>query len=466
MMETNEKPMTKKELEKERKLTEKAMAFVPVTRINPADLPPLLRIFFCQTDDPIFATANLLCAMAFLCVLCPRLVFDYVFDGRSAMHHLLLQLCVVAQSADGKSFSGRLRKLLLKPLLLKDKEAEAEELKYAEMKKTKGQNKDRPEEPVTVKLCLIKFTKNKIVKRAHMIARKYGGENLIFSIFTDELSTLIERRGSYGDLRDIAKLAYDWDSELAVDTNSDASYNATVSINWVSVYNTTPAILYKYIDKEACESGNVNRMIFLNLGDRLGVPAPKFRDLTEKDLALVEQWQEKLMAETYGPGNSLMPIHEVPMEWLHEDEEVWCKVQLLKIKKTCSDAHNSFYKRASNSAARLACLAYHLWGEDPSKRQKVRRLYYFLADFILQGQMQLFGRMYEKTIVRINDNTEEENNTPLYDLMPQRFTRDMLKAKINEMGFGTEARKFIYKWREAHLICDVEGEKDVYEKLY
>ena len=82
---------------------------------------------------------------------------------------------------------------------------------------------------MTVKICLNKVTKNKMVKRAHMMVRKYG-DPLTFMLYTDELSSLIERRGSYGDLRDMAKQAYDYGSLTSTDTNSDQSYNATVDI--------------------------------------------------------------------------------------------------------------------------------------------------------------------------------------------------------------------------------------------
>lgn len=440
--------------------------YIPVECITGRDLPPVLRIFWNQTDNRNFQIGNLLTALTCFCAMSPRLTFNYVYDGPFNLHHLLVQLCVVGQSSDGKSFSRNIYKLLCKPLLDRDKAAEAAELEYAELKRTKSQNTDKPKEPITVKICLIKFTKNKIIKRSHMMTRKYS-EPLTFMIYTDELSTLIERRGSYGDLRDIGKLAYDWGSETSVDTNSDASYNCTTDVNWCSIYNTTPAILYKYIDKDACESGNVNRMTFVMLGDLLGEPAPNYKILTEADMKLIREWQDKLMAETYTPQDNLQPMHEIPMEWLHKDEVAWCDAQREIIGKTCSNAHNSFYKRCSCTAARYAAMAYHLWGEDPRQRNHIRKLYYFLADYILKGQLKLFGRMFEQHVVNIDyTDTNEEENAPLYDQMPKRFTRDMLKTKVDELKLGTKARQFIFKWLRKHLIFEVEGEKDVYEKLY
>lgn len=433
--------------------------------IMAADLDPLSRKFYRQTDNPNFGVANVLSFLTCCCALSPRLVFRYPFDR--AMHHLLLQLIIVGQSSDGKSFSRDVYKLMMKPLLDMDKQAEIEELEYAEMKRTKGQSKDKPREPITVKRCLMKFTKNKIVKRAHMFIRKYG-EALSFFIFTDELSTLVERRGSYGDLRDIGKLAYDWGSETSVDTNCDASYNATVDINWCSIYCSTPKILYKYLDRDACESGNVNRIIFASLGDLLGEPAPMFKQFTEDDMRAIRELQDRLMKETYDENGMLRPVKTIDMGWLDRDIKIWCERQRDIINKTCSNAHNCFYKRASTSAARLAAMVYHLWGEDPKQRKHVRKVYYFFADYILDEQMHFFGKMYEKAIVNITDNSSDdaEENVPLYDQMPKRFTRDQLKARIEQLELGTKARQFIFKWLRKNLIFEVEGEKNTYEKLY
>jgi len=441
------------------------MEYKKIDFLKSSDWPPVLRAFWNCVDNLNFKIAYVICAITCFCTLSPRLTVKYIYDR--ILHHLLLQVMIIGQSSDGKSFARYIYKLILKPLLDRDKAAELEELKFAEKKRQSGNSKLKDTEPVTVKLCLLKLTKNKIVKRAHMMIRKFG-EALSFFVFTDELSTLLERRGSYGDLRDISKLAYDWGSETSVDTNCDASYNATVGIYWNSIFCTTPKILYKYIDKDAVESGGANRLTNVLLGDLLGEEAPKFKGLTEKDMTLIKQWQDKLMDETYKDENHLQPMKEIPMSWLDKDVEIWCEHQREIISKTCSHAHNCFYKRASVSAFRIAAMTYHLWGENERKRKNVRRIYYYFADYILDGQMKLFGKKYEEAMVDIDGNSgdEADENVPLYDQIPKRFTRDQLKVKAEQLNYGTKARQFIFKWLKKHLIYEVEGMKDTYEKLY
>ena len=191
------------------------------------------------------------------------------------------------------------------------------------------------------------------------------------------------------------------------------------------------------------------------------------KELTDADLELIAVTHRTLMSETYTEEDTLQPMHDVDMDWLFKDEKAWCAKQREAVNKTGSSAHHSFYKRSSTSAARLATMVYHLWGEDPKKRSRVRRLYYFFADYILAGQMKLFGKKYEDLEEVINygddDNCKSES---IYDCLPKRFSRQQLNAKREEMKLLTETRKFIFKWLKKKWIVKVEGEEDLYEKLF
>ena len=114
-------------------------------------------------------------------------------------------------------------------------------------------------------------------------------------------------------------------------------------------------------------------------------------------------------------------------------------------------------------------MIYHLWGEDPSKQAKVKKVYFFLADYILKWQLALFGKKYEKNIVVIDNEGDQSfvSGNTLYDKMPKRFTRDQLEAKRKEMELVTEARKTLYVWLKKRLIVKVEGaETEMFEKNF
>lgn len=440
--------------------------FKPVTSITAGDLPPVLRIIWNQANYVEFKIANLVTAIACFSAMSPRLRFQYFFDGMDYFHHLLIHAIVVGQSGDGKSFACRQVEYLMAPIIARDMAEEAKELEYSEEKKAKGDKCTR-KPPVTVKICLKKATKSKMIKRAHMMVRRYG-EPLTFMLYTDELSTMLERRNSYGDLRDMQKLAWDWGATTATDTNSDSSYNATVDINWCCIWCTTPAILLKFMDKDAVESGNANRSIYLPLGDMLGKDAPTFKPYTDEDKEMIKQVQDKLMEETYAGDDKLAPMHDIDMTWLFSAERKWCKYQEYLVDKSGSYARGSFFKRSSLSAARIAAMIYHLWGEDPSKQAKTRKIYYFMADYILKWQLAIFGRKYEQTIVVIDpDENGYTNGTTLFDRMPKRFTREQLDLKRKEMDQITDVSKTISKWKKNRWISQVEGEEgEVFEKNF
>ena len=81
--------------------------------------------------------------------------------------------------------------------------------------------------------------------------------------------------------------------------------------------------------------------------------------------------------------------------------------------------------------------------------------------------MKLFGKKYEDLVEVINygddDNTRSES---IYDCLPKRFSRQQLNAKREEMKLLTETRKFIFKWLKKKWIVKVDGEEDLYEKLF
>lgn len=99
----------------------------------------------------------------------------------------------------------------------------------------------------------------------------------------------------------------------------------------------------------------------------------------------------------------------------------------------------------------------------------MKKVYFFLADYILKWQLALFGKKYEKNIVVIDNEGDQSfvSGNTLYDKMPKRFTRDQLEAKRKEMELVTEARKTLYVWLKKRLIVKVEGaETEMFEKNF
>lgn len=443
--------------------------FIPVTSINARDLPPALRIYY-ENAPETFRIPAILTAITCLCALGTRLRVKYVYD--TELHALLLQVVVVGNPGDGKSFTRPIVKQLLAPLLLRDQELRRQEQAYNELKKTAAKNKQLPEEPITDVRCLQNITRAKLVKRADMFIRKYG-EPLAFMLFSEELSTMSEgNKKAYSDLRTIGRLAYDLGASFSTDTNSSESYCAMVDIIWCSLYCSTPAALDEYMDKRSIEGGNVTRHVIADLGDLMGDDAPVFQPVTPEQQTILQQTIDQLMHETYADDGSIQPVHQVDMKWLDDDVRSWCNEQRQRVLKTGSRALNCFYKRSSVSAFRMSTLCYHLWGEGLDDKEgsaadiqnHIKRFYRYMASYILEGLMSRWGKRFEE--MQKNDDADEGPKVSLYDQLPKTFSRDQLRELIVKLGLTTPARVFLSKWKRARLIHQPDKSVDMYVKNY
>ena len=428
--------------------------------ITAADLPPALRVFW-NTAPEHFRTASCLTALCCFCCLGTRLRARYVYDLE--LHALLLQLIVIGEPGSGKSFTRPIVKQLMRKLKLKDQEQKRIEQAYAEMKKTASKNKTLPEEPLTCTRNLQTITRAKLVKRADMFFRKYG-EPLAFFFFNEELATMTEsNKRAFADLNTMDRLAYDLGAEYGSDTLSENSYNADVDIIYCSLFCGTDNALSEYINKRAVEGGNCTRKILTRIDeDLMGEDAPRFRPQTEEEESLVNATVDRLMSETYTDDDRLQPIHEVDMEWMNNTVRRWCQEQRQQVLKTGSRALNCFYKRSSVSAWRITVMLYHLWDEKPESRSKCIRCYRFFANYILEGLLAKWGRLYEE--MHKLDKEEEGQKVPLYDQLPAQFSRDQLRELIIKLDLSTPARVFICKWKRARLICQPDPQVDVFAK--
>ena len=479
--------------------------------ITAADLPPAVRAFWDSAPAP-FKVPAILTAIDCYCALATRLRFKYTYDLDP--HALLLQVLVVAEAASGKSFTRPIVKSLMQPLKLRDQEMKRIEQAYQDLKKTSAKNKQLPEEPITDVRCLQTITKAKLVKRADMFIRKYG-EPLTFWFYNEELATMTEsNKRAFADLRTMDRLAYDLGAEYGSDTLSDASYNADVDVIYCSLFCATDNALREYMDKRSVEGGNCTRKVLTDLGDLLGEDAPQFRPLTPDEQAAVSRAVQHLMNITYTDEGQLQPVRMVPMEWLDYHVRRWCADQRQLVLKTGSRARNCFYKRASVSAARMSCLLYYLFGLEASSKffdersdrstfgrlpldhvaslveegkkvddkdqsskksktlnlepltlnqKRVARFYRFMATYILDGLLARWGRQYEQ--MHKTDETDDGAKAPLYDQLPQQFSRDQLRELIVKLDLSTPARIFISKWKRAKLIYESET-KDIFVKNY
>ena len=430
--------------------------------ITAADLPPALRVFWDTAPDH-FKVASILSALACYCALGTRLRAKYVYDLEP--HALLLQVIILGEPGSGKSFTRPIVRQLMRPVRIKDQEMKRIEQAYNDLKKTAAKNKQLPDEPITATRIVQTITKAKLVKRADMFLRKYG-ETLAFFFFSEELATMTEsNKRAFADLNTMDRLAYDLGAEFSSDTLSDASYNADVDVIYCSLFCGTENALNEYINKRAVEGGNCTRKVLARIDeDLMGEDAPQFRQQTEAERLLVERTVDRLMKETYTDDDLIQPTHDIPVEWLNLPVRKWCDEQRQQVLKTGSRSLNCFYKRSSVSAWRMACMCYHLWDEDPEQRVHVVKFYRYMANYILDGLMAKWGKLYEQ--MHKGDADDEGNRVTLYDQLPKQFSRDQLRELIVKLDLSSPDRIFIAKWKKAKMIYQPDPQVEVFIKNY
>lgn len=440
--------------------------WIQVRDLVASDFPACIRPFYVNAKSPIDTSIGIkLAIVAIVCLgaLLPRLRVKYYYNYFISM--ILLNLLVITPTGKGKTVIRFIVKMLMILLFDFDKRERAIISEWKKENKRKAANARKDAEPNVAIRYLQKFTLAIAVKYADMIRIKYG-DILPFFLYADELGSVTENKKGTKEFASVARTAYNMGEEYVRDSMYEGGYNGNVDICWNSILCGQPDSVAQYITKEGVRLGDASRQIVILMGDEVGSEPPKLKPFTEEQKQTIDDTIHRLWRNTFTEDGQLQPIHEVDMHWLDKDVIAWCDMQREIIDKSQSKAHDSFYGRASESAFRLATVLYYLWGEDKSKQNKVRKCYYFFAQYIMDGLMRQWGKQYEAGEPK--DEEETLGRPTLYDALPKRFTRRMLGEKAKELGVKCTVRKSIYKWKtQRHWIIEVEGEsEETFEKIY
>ena len=426
------------------------------------ELPPVFRELVSNAPDN-FKMATFIAACAPLACLATRLRFYYPFD-QSPMA-CLLQTIICSEQSGGKSFARNVENTIMAKQKARDNDQRRQEQAYRELKQTASKAEKLPDPPKTAIICCpVSISIAQLIKRADAPVRLYGTPLTLWT-FTEELATATEtNKRAFANIKSIMRTAYDLGSEYGVDYLSDASYSATVDILYNTMYCTTPSALDEYMDSKAIEGGNCTRTIIYDLGSQLGDEAPIFRRLTQRQQQVIDRTIDQLMSDTYGEDGNIKPEKYIDLTWLDKDVRQWCEKKNLEAVKSGSTALGVFFKRSSVSAYRIAALCQYLYGMENTRavRKKVRQIYLCMAEQILSGMLNKWGKRFED----LQAKRVERCCAPKRDLyanLPQEFNRELLRETIKRLELTTPEWVFISKWYAKGLIKKVS--KNQFQKL-
>ena len=431
------------------------------------DLPPIIREVVSNAPANRKLPSFVAC-LAPLCALATRIRLHYYYDGQRTSA-LLLQVVIEGPQSIGKQFAADSEHLLMdNTLKAHDEKQRRLEQDYREKKNARAQNEKIGELPkTTIRVIPATISKTVLVRRADYYERNLG-DVLTFWMFAEELAQVTDAgKQGYSNLRTIMRTAYDFGSTFGMDFASDNSYSAIVDINICSMFCATPSALDDYMDKKAVEGGNITRTVLCQLEDQIGSDGAIFKPYTPEQLATINATLERMMADVYTPEGALREEMYLDTSWIERDVRRWCQQKGKEALQTGSSALDVFRKRARVSAFRVMSLCYYLYlleSDDKQQAQRrCRKIYDFMADYILKMLLCRWGKTFEDLQARRTDLTADTGRPKLIDRLPRDFSRDQLRALIQEAKVATPDRILVSQWKANHWI--EETDKFLYKKL-
>lgn len=435
--------------------------------VRDKDLPPVIREVVANAPDSRKIPAFIAC-LSPLCALSTRIRLQYYYDGQRKSA-LLLQVIIEAPQSSGKQFAADIERLIMDDTLkARDQEQRRIEQKYREKKRCRSQNKEMEEEPkTTIRVIPPTISKTVLVKRADFYERNLG-DVLTFWMFAEELSQVTDAgKQGYSNLRTIMRTAYDLGSRFGIDFASDNSYSAIADINICSMFCSTPSALDEYMDKKAIEGGNITRTVLCKLDDQIGADGQLFKPFSDNQLNAISGTLAKIMSDTYTADGALRDVRLLDTSWIDKDVRRWCVSKGKEALATGSSAIDVFRKRSSVSAFRIMALCYYLYLIDgtpePLAQKRSRKIYLFMADYILGMLLARWGGRFEELQAKRGDFSITSSRPKLIDRLSKEFSRDQLRVLIQEYSVATPDRVLISQWKANKWI--EETGKFVYRKL-
>ena len=407
-------------------------------------LPPLPKVLdiICRRIPEGFRPAMVIAALPILGALATRVRFQYL-DKQE--HSFSFMSCITAPAATGKSFIRKPVNLLLTPI---DRQDEIERQKEEEYKEALKAAKNSKMQPTNPRPCPRNNGINVSIAKLLQLLSYSDGKHLIG--IGEEIDTLVksERAGVWSQKSDIYRLGFD-NAKYGQNYMSDNSFSANVPVYYNLLLTGTPGGMYRFF--KDVEDGLVTRFCFAQLPDMFGADIPAFENYTAK-----EEEEIIAIAEKLDKASGTIACSHVGTRirrWLNDKRE-------LAIRED-SRAIDTLRKRSAVIGYRAGMLAYLLNGCKYDKA--VGDFTAWVAEYIFQNQMQLFGHKFEEVAqnqIRMNENRSQVASLLLS--LPEQFTKNELMALRVRNGQSSRVDMVLNRWQSSGFITKVD--KNTYQK--
>ena len=407
-------------------------------------LPPLPRVLelICRRLPEPFRPAMVIAALPILGALATRVRFQYL-DKQE--HSFSFMSCITAPAATGKSFIRKPVNLLLTPI---DRQDELERKREEEYKEALRAAKNSKMQPTNPRACPRNNGINVSIAKLLQLLAYSDGKHLIG--IGEEIDTLVksERAGVWSQKSDIYRLGFD-NAKYGQNYMSDNSFSANVPVFYNLLLTGTPGGMYRFF--KDVEDGLVTRFCFAQLPDMFGADIPAFENYTE-----AEEREIIDIAECLDKAAGTIACSHVGVRirrWLNEKRDIAIRED--------SRAVDTLRKRAAVIGYRAGMLAYLL--NECVYEKSVGEFASWVAEYVFQNQMQLFGSKFEEVAQsQLVMNERKSCVVSLLQQLPEQFTRNELMALRARNGQSTRVDMVLNRWKSSGFITQVD--KTTYKK--
>ena len=407
-------------------------------------LPPLPRVLelICKRLPLDFRPAMVIASLPILGALATRVRFQYL-DKQE--HSFSFMSCITAPPATGKSFIRKPVNLLLTPIDLQDEIERRKEEEYKEALRAAKNSKMQPTNP---RPCPRNNGINISIAKLLQLLAYSEGKHLIG--IGEEIDTLVksERAGVWSQKSDIYRLGFD-NAKYGQNYMSDNSFSANVPVYYNLLLTGTPGGMYRFF--KDVEDGLVTRFCFAQLPDMFGSDIPAFENYTPaEEREIIEIATRLYQAEGY---LTCTHIGNRIRRWLNEKREIAIRDE--------SRAVDTLRKRSAVIGYRAGMLAFLLNNQKYDKA--VGEFATWVAEYVFQNQMQLFGSKFEEVAqaaIKVAERTSQV--VSLLQQLPPSFTKTELMALRARNGQSTRVDVVLHRWKTNGFITQTA--KNTYAK--